>query len=154
MNIAIRVILALTIVGAMAMSTGCASYMVYKESHKQVAMRKALITNNQQAIKSLQLGGDASAAGIPVSFSEALVERPWLQTGAAGVDALIGYGVYEGVRAIDASSNDSDSKHGNNANNNQSGENTTIVQGNGNTVNVGGSGGNTNPAPEEQPTQP
>lgn len=122
--------------------TGCASYMVYKESRSQVAMRKALITNNQQAIKSLQLGGDASGSGIAVTWMEAISERPWLQLGAGGVDALVAWGAYEGVKAIDGSngSNSEDSK-GNKANNNTSGENTTIVQGDGNTVTVSGSGG-------------
>lgn len=124
-------------------STGCASYMVYKESSKQVAMRKALITNNQEAIKALQLGGDTSASGIAVGWMEAIAERPWLQLGAGGVDALVAWGAYEGVKSIDGGSGGSDTSKsgGRESNNNTSGENTTIIQGDGNTVTVSGSGG-------------
>lgn len=117
-------------------NTGCASYMVYKESSRQVAMRKALITNNQSAIKALQLNGDVSSSGISVSFMEAIGERPWLQVGALGVDGLIAWGAYEGIKAIDESSGGDSEDGGNDANQNAAGENTVVVQGDGNNVNV------------------
>lgn len=135
----ISVLLMVVMAVAMMFNTGCASYMVYKESAKQVAVRKALITNNQAAIRSLQLGGEPQANGIGVTVMEAISERPGLQTGAAVVDGLVLWGGYEGVRAINGDSNDSsnnDKLDGPRANNNSSGENTTIVQGNGNTVTV------------------
>lgn len=132
--------LALVIVMALVLAIpnmGCASYMVMKESGKQVAMKKALMSNNQMAMKSLQLGSTADAAGVPVSWLEALSERPWMQAGAAGIDALVGWGAYQGVKAIDSSNSGSGS--GTTANQNSSGQNTTIIQGNGNNVTVSGS---------------
>lgn len=139
MNKLMSAVMVVLVACAMVMNTGCASYMVYKESKQQVAMRKALITNNQGAIKSLQLGGEPVVSGISVTFGEAISERPWLQAGAAGVDALVAWGAYEGVRAINGDADDDDdeeSNRGGEANNNSAGENVVITQGNGNTVTV------------------
>lgn len=83
------------------------------------------------------------ARGIEApSFTQTLKERAVLQTAAAVIDAAVGYGAYQGIKAIDGSSDnsgDDESTHNTKtttANNNSSGENTTIVQGDGNTVTI------------------
>jgi hypothetical protein len=98
------------LVSAMLIMQGCVSQRVLEGSERRVAMRKAQITNNQPAIKALKLGEDTVGLGIDVTNLEALKERPFLQIGAALADALIAWGTYEGIKALEEELNDDDKK--------------------------------------------
>lgn len=136
------IVLAAMIAAVSLSGTGCASYMVYRGSAEQVAMRKAVATNNERAMRDINAGSDPSLAGIKVTWSEAISERPVLQFGAAIADAGLGYLGYKGIESVSDSNDDEDNNGGApDANGNASGENTTIIQGDGNTVTVSGSGG-------------
>ena len=89
------------------LSSGCVSKMVLDESKKQVAIKKAVIKNDQPAIKAIRLGEDSVGVGIDVSNWEALTERPWYQLGAALADAAIIYAANEGIKGL----NDDDGKN-------------------------------------------
>lgn len=116
----------------LAISTsGCLSYMVMEQSRQKVALRKAIQTNNEAAIRAIRLGDDGVGVGINVLALEALTEQPLKQLGAALGDALIIWGAYEGVQSINGDNNDTS--------NQDSGRdsNTISVNGNGNDVHVG-----------------
>lgn len=104
-----KVIMLLLAVAILGLNTGCASYMVYRGSEKQVMMKKATAAGDEAAIRAIRMGGDGVGIGIDVSNLEALSERPFLQFGAACLDALLMYGAYEGVRALDGDDGDDSS---------------------------------------------
>ena len=114
------------------MFSGCASYMVYKNSEQKVAARKAFARGDQAAIKAIQLGNNGVGIGIDVSNWETLKEQPLLQLGAAILDAGMIYGGYKGVESLNEDSSD----HGTTININGDKNNTTIVNGDGNTTTV------------------
>jgi len=78
--------------------SGCVSHSVLNESKEQVAIRKAILTNNESALHAIKMGSDHKAYGIVVTTWEAIQERPLIQTGAAIADGLIIWGGYEGVQ--------------------------------------------------------
>ena len=92
----ISLLLFITLIGS-----SCCSYAVYKGSHKNVALRKATLANNEPAIRAVTMGGDGLGLGIDVSNIETLTERPWVQVVAAIIDLALMYGTYEGVKAVD-----------------------------------------------------
>lgn len=115
----------------LTMMSGCLSSMVYNDSKKKIYTRKAILSNNQRAIRAVQLGDGGVGIGIDVSNLEALSEQPWLQLGAAAGDAALIWGTYQGVKSItDNSSHNGDTT---------SGRDNVNVNGDGNTVNVGNS---------------
>ena len=115
-------------------SSGCFSSMVYKDSRRKVALRKAIITNNQQAINAIKLGDDGVGIGINVLNMEALREQPFKQLGAAVLDALMVWGGYEGIKSLT-----SEGDNGDNGSSQESGRdsNQVTVNGDGNDVHVG-----------------
>ncbi|MFH0907183.1 MAG: hypothetical protein V1929_00270 [bacterium] len=74
-------------VAVLGLCNGCASYLVMKSSEQEV-----------RAIKATQLDGGAGI-GIDISAVQALTEHPFLQLGAAVVDAGL---IYGGYRVLDA----------------------------------------------------
>ncbi len=122
--------------------TSCVSSYVNKESAKTVAMRKALITNNEPVMKALRNGEDVSNTGISVSVLEAAKERPLLQLFALLADGGIGVAGYKGVKAIDDSSSNNDVP----ANSATNGDNIS-VNGDSNVINI-------TKSPAETSTQP
>lgn len=112
--------------------SGCISGMVYNQSKQKVALRKAIVSNNTQAINAIKLGDDGVGIGINVLTWEALKEQPLKQFGAAIADALIMWGGYEGVRSL----NDSNSGGGNNQDSGRD-ANQITVNGDNNNVHVG-----------------
>jgi hypothetical protein len=112
---------------AMVSNCGCASYMVYKDSTAKVTMRKALVNNDITSIKHLKDGGEPSGTKIRSSFLEILMERPGLQLGALGVDGLLAYGAYEGIKAIDGGGEEKDGDQKFTMNNSQINGPVTIV---------------------------
>ena len=108
----------------MMFTSGCASYMVYKNSEQKVAARKAFARGDQVAIKAIQLGNDGVGIGIDVSNWEALKEQPLLQLGAAILDAGLVYGGYKGVESL----NENDKEKGVNITINGDKNNTTIIR--------------------------
>lgn len=115
--------------------SGCLSNAVLNESKGKVALRKAIMTNNQTAIQAIRLGDNGAGVGINVLALEALKEQPLKQLGAAIGDALIIWGGYEGVRwAADELDGG-----GSNGSNQESGRdnNNINISGDGNEVHIG-----------------
>lgn len=77
--------------------SGCASFAVLKSSQQEV-----------RAIKATQLSGGGAGIGIDVSALEAITVHPWLQLGAAAVDAGMIYGGYYLLDAADEKINGKD----------------------------------------------
>lgn len=94
------------LLAVLMIGSGCASYYVLDGSRDIRARRLAVESNNEDAIRALDMGGEAVAFGIDVSNMEALKERPWLQAGAAILDAAI---LYAGVRGVQMLNDDDDS---------------------------------------------
>lgn len=117
---------------------GCLSYMAMEHGRKQVALRKAVIKNDQAAIKAVQLGDNGVGVGIDVTNLEALKENPLLQLGAALGDAAMIYAGYKGVESLN---NDGDDDKGDTT----VGRDQVTINGNDNHVNV-------NTSEEENPT--
>ena len=127
--------------------SGCLSSAVYKQSVNQVGLRKAIIANNQPAIRAFQLGNGGVGLGIDIGNWEALTEQPLKQIGAALGDAALIWGTYEGGKyvadKINGSGDNSSSSPGNSVNN--GGTATSVnVNGDNNTVNTGNTKTTTN----------
>jgi len=114
--------------------TGCLSSAVYSDSKQKVAIRQAIISNNQVAIKAIKLGDDGIGVGINVLAWDVIKEQPVKLTVAALADAALVYAGYEGVKYIvdEFDSNDS-------SNNQDSGRdsNQVTINGDGNDVHIG-----------------
>lgn len=137
MSIGLTVLLALSM-------TGCLSSMVYRDSEQKVALRKAVLSNNERAIQAIRLGDNGVGVGINVLALEAIKEQPIKQLGAAIGDALIIWGAYEGVTwaadEINGDNNES-TKQDSGRDSNQ-----ITVTGDGNDVHVGDESTTTAPA--------
>lgn len=81
-------------------STGCLSNGVLQESKKKIALKKAISSDNQPAIRAIKLGDDGIGLGIDVGNLEALKEQLFKQIGAAIGDALIVWAGYEAANQI------------------------------------------------------
>jgi hypothetical protein len=81
-------------------SNGCASYMVMQNSKEKIARTKAYASNNQAAIRAIDLGEGAVGIGIDINNLEALTEHPWKQLGAALLDLASFYGAYKGAEKL------------------------------------------------------
>lgn len=125
-------ILKITIVLAMLVSmSGCATYTVYKHSEQKVAMKKAVASGNQAAIKAVDLGNGAVGVGIDVSNWEALSEQPLMQLGAALLDAGT---IWAAKRGIDSMNGDGSSDKATTINVTGNENNLTIINGHNNTT--------------------
>lgn len=113
-------------------SSGCISAYVADQSRTKIAMREAIIRNDQSAIKAIRLGDNGVGLGIDLLSWRTLSEQPLKQLGAAVGDALIIWGGYEGVKSISESvgGDKNDTTSGRDSNN-------VTVNGNGNDVHVG-----------------
>jgi hypothetical protein len=77
---------------------GCVSYSVYKESKEIVAIKKASVAGNDDAVGFIRSGGKPYMYDINVSSREVISERLPLQIGAFLADLLIVWGGVEGAR--------------------------------------------------------
>lgn len=123
------------VVGMGLALSGCASYMTYKGSEKQVAMKKALILADPAKIKALEAGEEPDKIGIDVGPMEVLSQRPYRQAGAGILDAGLAYLAKEGLDSIGGDDDNSDAKS-NSADKNVAGANNIITQGNNNTISI------------------
>jgi hypothetical protein len=89
--------------------TGCASYMSYKASEKELVGQKVMASGNDSAIKALRMGDDSVGIGINVLAIDTLKEHPWRQLGAAILDVGLVYAAREGVDALSNSGDGSSS---------------------------------------------
>lgn len=133
-------------------SSGCVSYNSLKKSKEQVAIRKAISANNQNAIQALRSGSSPQEAGIKVGTWEAINERPLLQAGSAIADALIVWGGIEGVQWLSEGSSSDNDREEQNANSGRDAVNVE-VNGDGNTVQVRGDENNIG-SPESEGSSP
>jgi len=132
MNSAVKTL----VVAAMVLvyCSGCASYMVYKDSQKKVAYRHAVASKNEVAIKAIEMGNGGVGIGIDVTALDALKEQPLMQFFAAILDSGIIYAGYRGVEEL----NNNDDKHPNTTVIvSGDGNNTTVVNGDGDTTDTG-----------------
>lgn len=81
-------------------SSGCCSYVVYKGSEKQLLMKKAMVMNDERAIRGIKLGEDGAGIGIDLANTEVLMERPWMQLGGALLDIAGTYALKKGVDSL------------------------------------------------------
>lgn len=84
-------------VALLVFCSGCASYQVAKNSQQEV-----------RAIRATQLAGGGAGIGIDISMIEALTVHPFLQLGAAALDAGVIYGGYRLLDAADQQINGND----------------------------------------------
>jgi len=120
--------------------SGCFSPMVYRESVNKVALRKAILANNQPAIQAIRLGDNGVGLGINVLSLEAITEQPLKQLGAALGDAALIWAGYEGVRYAGDQLNGSDSKDAPSNSSDNGGHTTSVVvNGDNNNVDTGNS---------------
>lgn len=110
---------------------GCASYMVYKDSERKVITKKAYATEDQVAIRAVQLGSDGVGVGIELTNWEALKEQPWKQLGAALWDAVC---IYLGKKEIDSKNDDNDNPSSMTMTVNGDRNNITFINGQNNTT--------------------
>jgi len=126
------------LIAIMTLGSGCVSHYVLEGSRARVAMRRAIISNDERAIRAIKLGEDAVGVGIDVSNWEAIKERPLLQAGAALADAGILYGTYYGIKymddELDSDDNNPDAEKAAGGGNNTSGHDTIVINGDGNNV--------------------
>ena len=116
-------LITLKLIAAMALSSGCASTLVYKNSKQELTERRA--------IRAVSLGEESAGIGLDVAAIDVLSEHPWQQAGAALLDLGLMYGSYAGAKALTDSS---DKKEKRNANNNASAGDQVNLNGDGNTV--------------------
>ena len=123
----------------MVLSSGCASYLSYEASKKEILTRRAYASGNPEAIKAVR-SGDFVGIGIDVLAWETLTENPWRQLGAAGIDALTLWAAYEGIDYLNNDGDDGGGSSGSSGGSgNTSGNDTIVVNGDGNIVNTSGS---------------
>jgi len=97
---------ALLMVAVVLLNSGCASYMVYKNSKRNVALLRAIASGDEPAIKAIQLGDDGVGVGINVTALDTIKENPLGQAGAAILDAVVIYGIKEGVEYLNEKDDD------------------------------------------------
>lgn len=95
----------------------------------QMALQKAIMSNNETAIRAVQLDNGGVGIGVDISNLQALTQHPIRQLGAAVGDAALIWGAYEGVKSFTDNSSHSST----------SGRDQVNVTGDGNNVNVGNS---------------
>jgi hypothetical protein len=124
-----KIIQLMLLISLVSIQTGCVSYMVYNDSKKEVALSKAIASNNTRAISALREGASPSkieSLGVSVSFLEAVSHRIPLQLGAGVADIGILAATYAGLQEI----NDSGSSNENaKPIENQSGGDVVIITG-------------------------
>jgi hypothetical protein len=137
-------ILSIALMGMLLMGTsGCLSAWSLDSSKHELALQKAIMSNNETAIRAVRLGDDGVGFGIDISNLSALKEHPLRQIGAAIGDAAIIWGAYEGVKSI------SNSNSNNEGDKNAGRDNNDItINGDNNKVNVGDNKDNTTAAGE------
>ena len=106
--------------------TGCFTSAVYKDSKQKVAMRQAILSNNQVAIKAIKLGDDGIGVGINILAWDVIREQPVKLTGAAVLDILLTYAGYEGVKYL-TDDFGNDDRPNDSSNNQDSGRDSTQI---------------------------
>ena len=124
--------------GLLVMNSGCFSVWSESCSRDELTLKKAVLSNNERAIRAVRLGDNGVGFGIDISNLEALTYHPVRQIGAALGDAALLYGAYEGVKSITDNSNHTSTS--------TVGRDNININGDGNTVKVGNSSTET-PAP-------
>jgi len=99
----------LFLVTILVLNSGCASYVTYKKSEKELYQGRILASGDERAMNALKAGVPPKQAiravdisngvgiGIDLAATDIITEHPWLQAGAALLDAAIIYGAKEGI---------------------------------------------------------
>lgn len=125
MNTIVKSIITVTLFAVI--SSGCVSYQAIQHTKGKIALRRAIETNNEKAIKSFNDGKGYQDAGIPVTAWDAVKEEPLLHAGAGIADIFLVWGGAEGVKWM--SDELKDDKPSNN-------RNTTVSVSNSENVNI------------------
>ena len=131
MKIAVKSVISIVLVMGLVFQTGCLSYMAMEHGKRQIALKRAFIKNDQNAIRAIQLGDNGVGVGIDVSNLQALMENPLLQLGAALGDAAMIYAGYKGVDSLNSSESEDKTPSSTITGDRN---NVTIVSGSGNTT--------------------
>jgi hypothetical protein len=131
-----KILCVVAMLALLTMNTGCLSVWSESCSRDELTLKKAVLSNNEQAIRAVRLGDNGVGFGIDIGNLEALKYHPVRQIFAAVGDAALLYGAYEGVKSI----TDNSSHNGDESSDSSSAgrdNNDITVNGDGNTVNVG-----------------
>lgn len=126
-------LVSLAVLIAIVVSTsGCLSLWSIESTKRELTLKKAILSNNEQAIKAIRLGDNGVGFGINVLNWEAIQEHPVRQTLAAIGDAGLAWAAYEGAKSItgDNSGNEDKQESGRDSN-------KVEVNGDGNNVHIG-----------------
>ena len=96
MNTAIKSIITVTLFAAI--SSGCVSYQAVQHTKGKIALRRAIETDNELAIRSLSDGKGYKDSGIIVTAWDAFKEEPLLHAGAGIADIFLIWGGAEGIK--------------------------------------------------------
>ena len=81
-------------------SSGCASYFSYQASKEELLTKRAIVSNDEIAIKAIKMGNFVGL-GINVTALEVVKQHPIRQFLAAAVDAGVAYGLAEGLQSLE-----------------------------------------------------
>ena len=125
-------------------STGCASYMSYSASQKEIYRSRVYASGDADAVKAMNMGTEPRMAiqaikepgvfGLAINLSalDTIGQHPWRQLGAAAVDAAT---IYGGYLVYDKYIGGDDNSNGGGGN--TSGGDNIVINGDGNIVKTG-----------------
>ena len=101
-----KIIMSILLVGLVLTSSGCASYLSYKSSQRELMGKRVAASGNDAAIKAYA-NGDSVGIGVNVLAIESIKEHPWRQLGAAVLDVGLLYAANEGIKSVNDNKNNS-----------------------------------------------
>jgi len=95
-----KIMIMSVIASLMLFSNGCASYLSYQASHREITGYRVSTMGDELAIRAFAMG-DTVGIGINVLAYEALSEHPFRQLGAAILDVGAVWALSEGVKELE-----------------------------------------------------
>jgi hypothetical protein len=88
-------------VGIMDITSGCASFLSYQASQKEIIGQRVQASGDEAAIKAFR-SGQTVGLGVNVLATEALTAHPFRQLMAAILDLGAVYGISEAIGSLDS----------------------------------------------------
>jgi len=110
-----RIEIKLVLLAAILFNTGCASYLVARDSQREISRNRIVASQDKNALEYLRCGipPEVAIRAIPINngiglgvdlFSlDVLTNQPSRQIAAAVIDAILAYGAYKGIQSINNS---------------------------------------------------
>jgi len=96
----IKLMIMSVLTSLMLFSNGCASYLSYQASHREIVGNRVASMGDESAIRAFAMG-DTVGIGINVLAYEAITEHPFRQLGAAILDAGAVWAISEGIKELE-----------------------------------------------------